>query len=515
MSRSGPLERGRKRIIGVLLSAIAAGPGLSTSTAHAQARMAAADSLWRRGEFRAAGQLYAERLHADPSDAVAQHRLGILALRDQRWPDAFAMLGPLLEQHPGDSEVRVSLARVHLGMGDVGKAIAIVDSILNARPDDVGALQARGQFAERVGRMIEAESFWRRAFELDPHDADTRLGLARALRRQGRHAAAREILQPALLGSPYEDILAEEARIAQAMRPRSRLTLVFEDDTDGNAVGTLVAAAGTRIASHVDVRADAYIRAARLDLGAAADYSARGASVTVWTQREPGWAFQMSAGAATSSVAGAVTTPSWAAAVSSPGRNAVAATIAVTQGAWDYTVPLMRQRVTLSEWSVDGRWIARRDWTVTGTLAAGVLEGDMSGRTNRRWRVSGALAHDIPATPLSLGVAWRSFGFREDADDGYFDPDFYGVLEFSGRAYQETTRWTLEAEVAPGRQRITSAGATSGSLRATGAAAYLFRPGRQLRVSATWANSGLQQISAGPGTAYRYTSIGFALAWWF
>ena len=517
MSRHRTLgQRVRARSILVLLSAMVAAPALSGSAGHAQTRMAAAaDSLWRRGEFQAAGRLYAERLHADPSDAVAQHRLGILATRERRWADAFAILGPLSEQHPADAEVRVSLARVHLGMGDIGGAIAIVDSILTLRPDDVGALQARGQFAERSGRLIEAESFWRRAFALDPRDADTRLGLARTLRRQGRHAAALEILRPALAGSPWADILAEEARIAQATRPRTRFTLVREDDTDGNAIGTLIAAAGARIASHVDVRTDAWIRAARLDAGAAAEHSARGASVTIRTQREPGWAFEMSAGAATSSVSGAVTTPTWAAAVSSPERNALAATVSITNVAFDYTVPLMRQRVTLGEWSVEGRWRAGRAWTVTGAAGAGAFEGGVSGRTNRRWRANAALMREIPGGPFAIGVAWRSFGFRDDADDGYFDPDFYGLAELSGRAYHETPRWTLEAEVAPGLQRITSVGETSGSLRATGAAAYLFRPGRQLRVSATWANSGIEQLSAGPGTAYRYTAIGLGLAWWF
>ncbi|MCI0437295.1 MAG: tetratricopeptide repeat protein [Gemmatimonadetes bacterium] len=489
--------------------------GLAVRPAVAQQQIAVtADSLWRRGDFAAAGRLYEQRLNADPHDVVAQHRLAILAMRGRRWNDAFAILDRLLEQEPAHAEARVSLAHTHAGVGQIDRSIAIADSILELNPRDVGALQARGQFAARSGRMVEAEQFWRRAFDLDPANSDSRLGLARTLRQQGRHAAAWDILEPALQ-APYEDILDEAAWIARATRPRTGLTFILEDDTDGNTIGSLILLGGTRLAPRVDVRADAYVRSASFESGAAFDHTARGLNLTLWTQREPGWAFSITAGAATSSAPATGTTPAWGASITSPGRNRLAATLAVAHTAFDYTAVLMRSAVTIGEGSADARWVPARDWTITATVSAATLESDVSGDANRRWRINGEVVRAIPVSPFSVALGWRSFGYRDDRNDGYFDPDFYGVAELAGKAHHEGRHWTLEAEIVPGLQRIGRHGESSGSLRATGAAAYLFRPGRQLRVSAAYANSGLQQLSPGSGSGYGYTSISIGMAWWF
>jgi hypothetical protein len=52
-------------------------------------------------------------------------------------------------------------------------------------------------------------------------------------------------------------------------------------------------------------------------------------------------------------------------------------------------------------------------------------------------------------------------------------------------------------------------------VRATASAAWQIRPGRQLTLRGTFANTGLQQLSDVDGGAYRYTSIGIGFAWWF
>ncbi len=507
--------RSRHALRALACAVIVVAMSASGGRAAAQQGSANADSLWRRGDFTGAAKLYAERLEANPADALAKHRLAMLELRAGRWDEAFTMLDDLSRRHPGDADIRVTLARAHAGMGDLDRAIAMVDSILVARPADVGALQARGQFAGRQGRLREAEAWWRRAFDAGPADADSRLGLALTLRQQGRHAAARAILEPALVGPAWDELLEEAARIASVTRPRAGFDVVLEEDSDGNGVGTVVARAATRVAPRVEVRAHGYVRSARFDAGSGTEHTAHAAHVTLWTQREPGWALQIGTGAAASSVADAGTMPTWHAAVSSPGRNAIAGTLSVSRSAFDDTALLMRQRVRLDEWLLDGNWRPLAGWIVTGSIAAASLHGERSGTANRRWRASAEAERVAGSGPVAVALAWRSFGYRDDADDAYFDPDFYGVAEVVGRLRQPSGPWLLQAEVAPGIQRIGARGETSGSLRASGAAAYQFRPGRQLRVSAVYARSGLQQLSAGTGNGYGYAAIGVGLAWWF
>ncbi len=481
--------------------------------AQAQSVTARADSAWTRGDHDLAERLYRARLTDAPRDAMALHRLAILAMRRGEYDRSETLIQRLLAGSPDDAEAHVTRARLCAARGDMNGGRAIVDSILAHDPNDIGALQAKGQFLAWDADMAGAENVLRTAFALDSANLDTRLVLARTLRQQGRHAAARIVLRTVSPDSQYDDLMDEFDWIARALDPRAASVFVYEEDSDGNAIATLVMNAAARPLPRVEVRADAWIRDARV---ASADHArqARGASVAVWTQSEPGWAVSASAGASASDSPAAETLPSWSMAVSTPAREQVTATLSIAQTPFNATAPAIENRIRIREASLDVRWSPSRAWRVSAATAAGEFDAGASGQRNRRWRAQAELVRRLNDT-FGLALAGRGFGFEHDRSDGYFDPDVYGVAELGARLRRERRHWHIDAELAPGIERIGSRGNAAGSLRATAAVTYLLRPGREIRLNTVIANSGIEQLSATRSGDYRYRAAGVSVLWRF
>jgi glycosyltransferase involved in cell wall biosynthesis len=76
--------------------------------------------------------------------------------------------------------------------GDVPKARATFDAVLREYPDDPNAMNGLGYIALMDGELEEAERILRRAVEINPASGESRLHLATALERAGRHAEAQQ-----------------------------------------------------------------------------------------------------------------------------------------------------------------------------------------------------------------------------------------------------------------------------------------------------------------------------------
>lgn len=493
----------------LLLSAIPFATRASGQTLALQA-----DSAWTRGDHRLAEQLYRTHLAEQPADATALQRLAILALRRSAFDECDSLLRRLIDLAPHDGDAHITRARLLAARGDLERGREIVDSILAVRPDDVTAIQALAQFRSWNADRQGAEASWRRALSLDPANLDSRLGLARTLRQQGRHAAARHVLHNVSVDSTYADLLDELDWIALALDPRAATSFVYEDDSDGNAIATLVMSAALRPAPRLEVRADAYTRDAELTTASTRAHKARGGNVTVWTQLEPGWAFHASGGAAASDAPDATTLASWSVGVTTPARNRIAGTASFGETPFDATAVTAANRVSLREFAIEGRWTASRDWLVRAEAGAARFASRASGAENHRWRAQAEVVRRIDDV-FGLALAGRTFGFEQDTNDGYFDPNQYIVGEISGRLRRESRHWVVESELTPGIERITSAGTAAGSLRAGAGLTYLLRPGRHVRLNFVYANSGIQQISETGGGDYRYASVGIGILWRF
>jgi hypothetical protein len=154
-----------------------------------------------------------------------------------------------------------------------------------------------------------------------------------------------------------------------------------------------------------------------------------------------------------------------------------------------------------------------RNWNVT--LTAGLARFDVRrlGQTNRRWTTQAQYLRRI-SDRVSVALGARAFGFNQDLDGGYYDPDFYGLADVRFAYRVGSGGWSLDADVAPGLQKSGSAGDPMGALHAAADLGYSFRPGRRLGVRAIYANTGVNQLSPSARRSYRYTAVALTFAWW-
>jgi hypothetical protein len=134
-------------------------------------------------------------------------------------------------------------------------------------------------------------------------------------------------------------------------------------------------------------------------------------------------------------------------------------------------------------------------------------------RANRRLHGSARVTRRL-ARGFTLGLSHRSFGFEDDLDEYYFDPDYFGLSEFTGRWFWEPGRIRVLLEAAPGAQKVGSSGDYRGALRASASFAFRFGPGREISLSGGYSSAGLQSFSTGDSD-YRYTALILSGSWVF
>jgi tetratricopeptide (TPR) repeat protein len=105
------------------------------------------------GRIRDAIALLSTDAYADNADA-ALFRARLLA-HDGQYDRAASEFAAIAEG-PHRDEARLGLARVTLDRGKLEAALALLDAILDERPRDLGALEARARCLELLGRTSEA-----------------------------------------------------------------------------------------------------------------------------------------------------------------------------------------------------------------------------------------------------------------------------------------------------------------------------------------------------------------------
>jgi hypothetical protein len=255
------------------------------------------------------------------------------------------------------------------------------------------------------------------------------------------------------------------------------------------------------------VRADAYRR--WLETGPLRR-SALGATVTATFQLEPGWTLTAGAGGAESDAPGAEAEIAYRLGLSTPPRHPLVAGVSFESLPLDATAVLAQTGVRTAGATATLRWTPDPLWRID--VAAGRTRFD---GTQANERNSGFVsASRRMSRLLTLGASARAFEFEQDLSDGYFDPDFYGIAEVTGRALHQAAPWTLLLEIAPGMQKATSDGDATATIRASARAAYALGPGRELSLSAGSSTTGLQSFTSG-ASSYRYTALILGVGWRF
>jgi hypothetical protein len=174
------------------------------------------------------------------------------------------------------------------------------------------------------------------------------------------------------------------------------------------------------------------------------------------------------------------------------------------------TAALAERGVRATEVLFSGRWTQPLGWRVDATAGVGKFEGtEDNGRRSASLSASRRVGRSF-----SLGASLRGFSFEKDLNDGYFDPDFYGIGEITSYWLYGRAPWRFLVELAPGLQRVGKGGGVSLSARSNVRAAYGFGPGREISLSFGYSSAGLMSFASGD-SGYRYAAFILGSSWAF
>ncbi len=497
-------------------AAAALEPVIAANPAYLPALQARAQFLSWAGDFDASLRTYGRVLDIAPGD----RRVGLERARVLSWASRFgaseAAYDSLLRRNPADRDALLGLAQVLAWGSRLDSAEAVYGRLLAIDKNDPEALNGLARTAAWRGDLRVAERRWRASLARDPHDPAALVGLSQTLRWEGRDAAALAAARHAVRVAPTDrDARTEIAWARLPQRPSVAPALTYETDSDGNRITTVSAGGAFRPDRRVEVRADGYLRGARLEDEPGLDATARGVALALRAQLEPGWWLLGGGGLSQSDREGADARGSWRGMLSSPARYPLTATVAVSHTPLDATALLIDREVDVNELNLAATLVPAQGWSVSAGGGGADFHGRVSGETNRRTNGNLAVTRRF-ARFFTLGAAGRAFGFEKDLSDGYFDPELYWIGEALGRVGREWRTWAITAEAAPGVQQVGKGGERSATFRATGGLTWIVAPGRRIGLSAAYANAGLQRLSpTDSGGGYRYTAITLSGSWAF
>ncbi|AGA91774.1 Tfp pilus assembly protein PilF [Thioflavicoccus mobilis 8321] len=158
--------------------------------------------LYDAGDFTRARLEFKNALQVDPRSSQAWQMLGQINEQEQNWKAALAAYGRAVELAPENYEARIGKGRLLVAANRLNDAEVEADAVLNAVPDDPGALALRGAIERRRGNLDAAIADAGRALRANPNYRAALELLARCRLDQGRLDDAKIVLERAIAAHP-------------------------------------------------------------------------------------------------------------------------------------------------------------------------------------------------------------------------------------------------------------------------------------------------------------------------
>ena len=137
-----------------------------------------------------AALLYRQVLASDPAHADALHLLGLVALQQNRQPEALELIGKAIAQRSDVAQYHFHLGFALQALGDLDGAVAGYTRAQALNPKDPNIYNNMGNALSAQGRAAEALDAFRHALALQPGNAVTHTNLGHAQRSAGLRDAA-------------------------------------------------------------------------------------------------------------------------------------------------------------------------------------------------------------------------------------------------------------------------------------------------------------------------------------
>jgi tetratricopeptide (TPR) repeat protein len=160
----------------------------------------------RSGRLGEAAESFRKALALNPNEARIVSNLATVAIAQQQWLEAVALLSEATRQHPADPTLWLNLGLAQRGMSNLDGAAMSLQRALAIGGGDA-SLQGRAAAGLALveldrGRPREAEGVAREAVRLDSANVEARLALGTALLRSGRAGDAVASYQQAVALDP-------------------------------------------------------------------------------------------------------------------------------------------------------------------------------------------------------------------------------------------------------------------------------------------------------------------------
>ena len=464
------------------------------------------------GQFEQAFASYDELLAIAPGSSSAQLQRAQALAWAARFEASRSAYDALLARDPDDIEARLGLARTLAMSQDFAGAIAQYDEVWVRAPGEMRSLTGKAKTLAWAGRLVESERAALQAVETDRSSGEAWGALAQVYRWQGRDAAAGEALATAVELAPTNAVIRDQIRsLNLALEPVARPRVVYENDSDGNTMVTTVLAAAWHVTPRLHVRAEGYVK--KLDQAfefGQLGLNARGVTVSGRYQARPGWTLSGGLGGSRSNGTDNPSHLEYHLGVRTPDRSRIGGALNFSSVGLNETAALAEIGVRTTELLITGRWAPALGWRVDGAVGVGKFEG-----TQSNGRRSAALwGSRRVGRFFSLGASVRGFSFEKDLNEGYFDPDFYGIAEITSHWLYRPAPWTFLVELAPGIERVRKEGDVGLAARSNVRVAYGFGPGREISLSFGYSSAGLMSFASGD-SGYRYTAFILGSNWVF
>ena len=464
------------------------------------------------GQFDEALASYDQLLSIAPGSSSAQLQRAQAFAWAERFEASRVAYYALLARDPDDIEARLGLARTLAVSQDFTGAIAQYDEVLVRAPDEMRALTGKVKTLGWAGRLSESERVALQAVEADRSSAEAWGGLGQVYGWQGRDAAAREAFETAAELAPTNAVIRDQLRsLNLALAPVARPSVVYENDSDGNTMVTTSLAAGWHATPRLDVRAGGYFKQLDQTTGfGQLELTAQGVTVSGRYQLRPGWTLSGGLGGSRSNGTDNPSNVEYRLGVRTPDRSSLGGALRFASVGLNETAALAERGVRSTGLLIMGRWTPALGWRLDGTMGLGKFEGT---ENNGRRSLSLSASRRVGRF-FSLGASFRGFSFEKDLDDGYFDPDFYGIGEITSHWLYRSGPWIFLVELAPGVQQVRKDGDGGLSARSNLRAAYGLGPGREISLSFGYSSAGLMSFASGD-SSYRYTAFILGSNWAF
>lgn len=163
------------------------------------AALASATALAGDGRIDAARRRLRSLRRENPDAAARAYATEAeLLRRAERQAEALSVLDRALRAHPGNADLRYARAMLRIQAGKVDRAIADLEAVIDANPQNAAALNALGYTLADRGRDLDrAASLVSRAYELAPDDPAVVDSMGWVAYRQGRLEEALDYLRRA------------------------------------------------------------------------------------------------------------------------------------------------------------------------------------------------------------------------------------------------------------------------------------------------------------------------------